>query len=69
MFPLKASSYGTVTTRFYMLKAFQNLFLFSGKKGIFEKDVGNEEACGAGGDNYLATREIRYSEFALGAVC
>ena len=39
------------------------------KERIFEKEVGNEETCGAGGDNYLATREIRYSEFALGAVC
>jgi hypothetical protein len=69
VFLLKAPSYGTVTTGFYMLKAFQNLFFFSEKKGIFEKEVGNEETCGAGGDNYLATRKIRYSEFALGAVC
>jgi hypothetical protein len=45
-----------VTTGFYMLKAFQNMFFFFfffffffEKKGIFEKEVGNEEACGAGG--------------------
>jgi hypothetical protein len=32
-----------------MLQAFQNLFLFSEKKGIFEKGGGNEETCSAGG--------------------
>lgn len=49
MFLLKAPSYGTVTTGFYMLKALQNSFFSSQKKGIFEKEVGNEETCGAGG--------------------
>jgi hypothetical protein len=32
-----------------MLKAFQNLFFFSEKEGIFEKGDGNEETCGEEG--------------------